>query len=358
MLSQILSNNNFKKILVCPLDWGLGHASRLIIVIEKLLEHNFEVVIAADKSPLALLQKEFPTLKFIILKGAEVKYSNSKNQIGSILKFLPSFVQSIKQEHLELNNILKENHFDVVISDNRYGLWNKNSYTVLITHQLKLKLPFFLAFAEGFTKLLIYNLVKSFDEIWVPDFEDSENNLSGKLSHFRTKLGSKLKYIGILSKFQSSSFTGKENRKTLVLSYISIILSGPEPQRTLLEELLLSELSKTDLNVKFILGKQEYLPKTQHYTNIEFIPFAGKEELYEVIQNSEFVICRAGYSSIMDLVVLNKKAILIPTPGQTEQEYLAEYLKGNKLFYSITQDEFSIERLLEIIEKGKKKRKV
>lgn len=326
-----------KRILVSPLNWGLGHASRLIPVIEELENQGKQIIIAADKLPLKLLRKEFPDLKHIQLVGTEIHYSKGNNQFFSILKFLPAFAKSIKKEHKQIEKIIRENEIDTIISDNRYGLWNKNVFSVIITHQLKLKLPFYFAFAEGFIKYIIKKLTQNFDEIWIPDFPDKENNLSGNLSHFKHNYGNRLKYIGILSKFQSSCFRPQTPKRDLTKKQIAVILSGPEPQRTIFQNILIKKLQNTNYYIKFVLGKNVKLNELPDCSNIEFIAFAGKQELYTIIQSSEFVISRAGYSTIMDLFTLNKKAILVPTPGQTEQEYLAKHLADNDNFKFIRQ---------------------
>ncbi len=329
--SQRLKESEKLKVLVSPLDWGLGHASRMILLIQELINKGFEIIIAADKAPLELLEKEFPQLKSIKLAGASIKYSKGNNQFFSILKFLPKFAKSIKTEHKELQKIIKKYQIDVVISDNRYGLWNKNIYSILVTHQLKLKLPKTFAFAENLTKHIIYRFSKDFNEIWIPDFEE-KTNLSGELSHFKSKLSYKIHFIGILSKFLLPKFQKKSEKEKINQEGILAILSGPEPQRTVFEELLIKQLDELNCKATIVLGKQNYKPKLASNSKIKLVAFVESKELYKLINEAKYVICRAGYSSIMDMVALNKKAIIVPTPGQTEQEYLAKYLKNNELF--------------------------
>lgn len=333
------------KALVSPLDWGLGHAARLTLLIQKLLDEGFEVIIASDKEPLSLLKKEFPQLKTIRLKGSTIKYSKGNNQLLSILKFLPKFAFSIRKEHRELKKIINKYAIDLVISDNRYGLWNSDVYSILLTHQLKLKLPKKIAFAEEFTKQIIYKFSNHYDEIWVPDNKEKPN-YSGDLSHFKSRLSKKTHFIGILSKFLLPKF--QEAEKKTKKEGLLIILSGPEPQRTILEEILIQQLNGLACKATIVLGKQSYKPKPTVNSNIKFISFAGSHELYDLINQAKYIVCRAGYSSIMDMIALNKKAIIIPTPGQTEQEYLAKYLKENQLFHSVQQKDFNLKDLLNI----------
>lgn len=342
--SQRLKKQNKIKCLVSPLDWGLGHASRMILLIQKLINQDFEVIIAADKAPLKLLETEFPGLKSIKLAGASIKYSKGNNQFFSILKFLPKFAKSIKTEHKELQEIIKNHQIDVVISDNRYGLWNKNIYSILVTHQLKLKLPKVFAFAENLTKYIIYRLSKNFDEIWIPDYKE-RINLSGELSHIKSKLEHKMYFIGILSKFLLPEFQKKSEKEKVKQDGILAILSGPEPQRTVFETLLIKQLDESNCKATIVIGKQNYKPKLASNSKIKLIAFAESKELHKLINKAEYVICRAGYSSIMDMVALNKKAIIVPTPGQTEQEYLADYLRDNNLFCSVKQNDFDLKKI-------------
>ncbi|NQX96844.1 MAG: glycosyltransferase [Flavobacteriales bacterium] len=344
---------NLKKIiLICPLDWGLGHATRCVPLIENFLAEGHQVLIGADKNPLAFLQQEFPTLKTVIIPGYEVTY----NEKGSSLKlFYESikFFNFIKEEHRFIDKIIEDNNIDLIVSDNRYGLYSDKIKSIIITHQLYVKAPL----GEKIAHQKIEKLISNFDECWIPDTEEN-SNLSGDLSHLKL-FKYPHKFIGVLSRF--SSFPGaifgfsKEQDRNLFQEYefdIIAILSGPEPQRTVFEKLVLEQIEKNKLKAIVVRG----LPLENEELRIEnkelqVFNHLSTKKLYQYIQKSKVVVCRAGYSSIMDLAALNKKAILIPTPGQTEQEYLASYHLEQGNFYSQIQSEFDLKKGLVEVEK-------
>lgn len=328
------------KALVCPLNWGLGHASRMILVIQELLIQNIEVIIAADKTPLQLLQKEFPKLKSFVLKDIEIKYSRKNQQLFKIIRFLPQLAFRIIKENRDLSKIIAHENINLIISDNRYGLWNKQAYSIFVTHQLRLKLPKKLQGFEFITQRIIQFLTRKFDEIWIPDLE-GQDNFSGTLSHLQNNQNKKIQFVGILSKFLLPEFQAnnyESNEKKNILA----ILSGPEPQRTIFEDLLIKQINQYNLKASIVLGKKN--TTKLKYENIEIIEIADRNTLYKLINEAEIIICRAGYSSIMDLVALGKSAILVATPGQTEQEYLSDFLSKKKLFTKADQSTFDLRK--------------
>jgi uncharacterized protein (TIGR00661 family) len=312
LLTKIIEGK--KKILVAPLDWGLGHATRCIPVIRELIKAEKEVIIAADNAPLALLQKEFPALKTVKTKGYEINYPANGNMVRSMALQLPKIFWAIYREHNWLQKFIKENNLDLVISDNRYGLFSKKTTTVFLTHQVFVISPVI----ETFLHRLSLWFIKKHTECWVPDYEE-ENNFSGKLSH-RKKIPKNIKYIGPLSRFK----TKQTNSKNEYLYDVLALISGPEPQRSIFEKIVLDELKKTKLKCVILCGKsQENF--TEEDGNITIISHAETNRIEELILSSKKIICRSGYTTIMELSALNKKALFIPTPGQTEQEYLAKH---------------------------------
>lgn len=310
-----------KTILVAPLDWGLGHASRCVPLIKKLLNNNNNVIIGADKQPLALLRDEFPDLAYVTIPGYDIEYAKNSSFIKLSLQSL-AFYRFIKFESDFLKKLLQEHKIDVVISDNRYGLWNKDIHSILITHQVFIKSPVAGKFISNKTQQLIAN----FDECWIPDFEQKHNSLSGELSHLQP-LNNKFKFIGPLSRFNHLL---AEN--TTYEYDIIAIISGPEPQRSIFENKVLDECTKNRLKTVIVRGLPNNNTTLTTEANITVFNHLKSSELEHLIALSKLVICRSGYSSIMDLSVLKKKAILTPTPGQPEQEYLADYHKNNKQF--------------------------
>lgn len=331
-----------KTILVCPLDWGLGHATRCVPLIKQFLVEGNEVIIGADKNPLAFLQQEFPTLKTVVIPGYEVNYGEK----GSTLKLFyesVNFFNFIKEEHSFIDKIIEDYNIDLLVSDNRYGLYSDKVKSIIITHQLFVKAPF----GEKIAHQKIEKLINKFDECWIPDVA-GENNLSGDLSHLHS-IKIKHKFIGPLSRFtfkKNVTLSGVEEYDVIA------IISGPEPQRTIFEKLIFDEIERNKLKAVVVLGKpnQELLDGSQELGTKVF-NHLETSLLREYIQKSKVVVCRAGYSSIMDLAALNKKAILVPTPGQTEQEYLAKYHHKKGGFYSLKQSEFDLGKGIVEVEK-------
>ena len=332
--------NNRKRILVCPLNWGLGHAGRCIPVIKYLLKHNHEVIIGADDIALKFLQLEFPRLRSIVIPDISISYSRFNSQVFKIFWQIPKISKSIKEEHAFLHNLLQHNKFDMIISDNRYGLWNKNVHSVIMTHQLMLKLPGMLKPFEKAMHKWIKRKVEKFNECWVPDLEGFPN-LSGDLSH--KYVTGNVRYIGPLSQYSGKELN-VESKKT---NDILAILSGPEPQRTLLEEIFLKIFKGSFLKVKIIQGRPE-ITKEKIVDNITIIPFLNGNSIFQEINKSKIVICRAGYTTIMELASLNAKIILIPTPGQTEQLYLSKHLSKQGFFCFMDQKSISMQNILTI----------
>ena len=324
------------KVLICPLNWGLGHATRVTPIIQLLIQNKFEVIVASSGNSLTFLQKEFRNITFIDFPNYKVKYSRKQSQILKTLFEIPGIIYCSILEHFKLKRIIKKNCIKIVISDNRFGLWNSNIYSVFITHQLKINFPGKLKVFEPIYQLLIRHVINKYDECWIPDFEGNFN-LSGELSHINTETKNSY-FIGPLSRFKFE----KNDTKTPKIKYnVLFILSGPEPQRTLLENIFYNQTKETSLKCAIVRGTEQ---KTEKSFSFPVYNILNSKELCELIKESELVICRSGYSSIMDLFILRKKAVLIPTPGQTEQEYLADYLKNKSLFFSLKQKNFNLQK--------------
>ena len=320
-----------KGILFTVLNWGLGHASRSIPIIQSLLEEDNKVTLASDGAALEMLRLEFPELPFIELPGYNVKYSKKKSGFNKrILKQIPHFLKTIDSEKKVVQGL--ENQFDLIISDNRYGCFFDNKKSIFIGHQLNILFPDSKIVAAIINKVHRKKL-ENFQEIWIPD--SPELKLSGKLSKGFEKQS---KYIGLSSRMKLESIPK--------IYDVCVLVSGPEPQRSVLEEALLNLLAQSGLNVVFIRGLINPTKELKH-SNFEMHSSLFGAELNKKMNQSKMVICRSGYSSIMDLVVLNKKALLIPTPGQSEQEYLAKHLKTNILFSAIEQASLALDNVLE-----------
>lgn len=324
-------------VLVAPLDWGLGHATRCIPVISALIKQHCTVIVAAEGQIKILLQKEFPGLQFVELKGYRVSYSGSKFWMPMKLLFqLPAIFYRIYAENRWLKKIINEFTIDAVISDNRMGLHHKKIPCVYITHQLTIKTGS--SFTERIAQKIHYHYINKFSACWVPDNE-GKVNLAGALSHPVVLPKAPVSYLGPLSRFKIAAEACKYD--------LCIILSGPEPQRTVFEKFILSDIGNMQKKIFMVRGiPQETQALKMNNAAIEIKNHLTAEALSTIIQQSEMIVSRGGYSTVMDLAKLQKKAILVPTPGQTEQEYLAEYLQEQKLFYSEDQKNFSLQKAL------------
>ena len=328
---------NKKNILVAPLNWGLGHATRCIPIIRELENNGFTPILASDGDSLALLKKEFPQLTALELPSYQIEYAkNPKNLKWNLLKNSPKTIKAVFSEKRLTEKWISEYDLTGIISDNRLGVRSTKIPTVYITHQVTV--------LSGKTTWISSNIhqffISKFNECWVPDVAEIEN-LSGKLGHLRnTKLN--LKYIGILSRLE---------KKVVDLKYdVMVLLSGPEPQHTFLEEKLIDALKNTTQKVVFIKGKVEKEQVKEQIGTVTFYNFMQSEELEKTMNESKLVLSRSGYTTVMDLCKLEKNAFFIPTPGQFEQEYLAEKYSTEKWVAHSKQSEFKLEDLEKIQE--------
>lgn len=325
-------------ILVCPLNWGIGHATRCVPIIKELLLKDVNVIIAADNRPLSFLRQEFPDLQFIQYPGYHFSYPEKGSMVMKMLFQAPGIIKDIKKEQIQLEQIVKDCKIDAVISDNRFGAYSKSIPSVFITHQTMIKTPLYLKFIEPLLFAINKSYISKFSECWIPDYE-SDNNLSGELSH-RYKLPGEFKFIGPLSRFYDGQ-TEKIPENELTYDFL-VMLSGPEPQRSMLEKALISQLKVLDFKGVVLGGKPDQKEQVDLSDQIKFYSHLETNSLNSLIQNSKVIISRPGYSTIMDLSVFGKKAIFIPTPGQTEQEYLADYFQRNNRCIILNQKEFDI----------------
>ncbi len=331
----------FPSVIIAPLDWGLGHATRCIPIIHILLKHHVSVFIAADGATKKILQKEFPNLNFLSLNGYKIAYPGKKGTfLTKMLLQAPRIMKTIRYERKWLAKAIEAYKIHAVISDNRFGLQHKNVKSIYITHQLHIETGY--PFLNKIAQKIHYRFINRFDECWVPDAA-GEKNLAGILSHPKKLPAVPVKYLGPLSRFKKNDVV-----KTVD---ILCVLSGPEPQRTIFEEILVKQserlLLEKRLSVTIVRGlpKENDVPVTYH-PGILFFNHLPADELSNLISQSKIVICRSGYSSIMDLVTLKQKAALVATPGQTEQEYLAASLSKKKMFITNAQSSFLLKAVL------------
>ena len=326
--------HSFLKVLIAPLNWGLGHATRCIPIIRALEELGVEIILASDGAALYLLRAEFPHLEVVEIPSYRIQYGSS-NMIVTIARQLPRILFAIRSEQWAVERLVRERGITHIISDNRYGCFSRKTKSVLITHQLHVIVPG--RPLEWLANRVIKRAIRKFDCVWAPDLPEI-NNLAGKLAH-PPLTDPPVHYVGLLSRLKPGENDNDYD--------VAVVLSGPEPQRTALEQRLIEQA--ITLPYKFIIIQGRPKRKHHHYVadNVEIVSYLTSEDLNEVLLGSRAIVCRAGYSSIMDLAVLGKKALLVPTPGQTEQEYLARRLSEEGHFVVQRQDQINLEAGLE-----------
>ena len=298
-----------KTVLIAPLNWGLGHASRIIPLIDKYKTEGWRVILASDGDAFKFLEKEYPDKSVIDIGLKPLRYSKMPFLLAHLWYILPSFLKNIKTDKQFVEHFCNTEKVDLIISDNRYGFRHKKIKSIILTHQLQLPIPKYLSFGKGLVQKQLSRWLNTFDECWIID--DQEHSLAGSLSSEKSLI-IPYQFLGLQSRL-------KKEDAILEIDFL-VILSGIEPQRSILEKMIIEAFANTKQQVTIIGG---CFDTTEMDTTIRYIPFANTQLLNQLINQSKCVIARSGYSTIMDLIHLNKKAILIPTLGQVEQEYLA-----------------------------------
>lgn len=307
----------------------MGHASRCVPIIEELIQKN-TVVIGVTKKNDFFFRNYFPELKVVYLPSYNIVYSKVLPLWLKLFFQWPAINSVIKREKLELQKLIEHYRFDMVISDNRFGLNSKKTKSVFVTHQLKLKTPLFTWFANALNRSYIHQ----FDEVWVPDYNEKEKRLSGDLCD-ASAIKIPVKYIGPKSATSSSACTFNDSEHYEYL----FLLSGPEPQRSILEELVFKKVENISGNVAIVRGTTA--ERKISSARADVFDFVTGQELKQLILDSKTIVCRSGYSTLMDLHLLGKSdLILVPTPGQTEQEYLADLWQRNFGARTVRQKDF------------------
>lgn len=314
------------KILLAPLNWGLGHATRCIPLIRQFLAEGNEVVLAGDGDSIMLLRKTFPDLRVVDLPSLELRYTHNAQQRGFYLRAIPALIRFTLADHYYLCQLLAREHFDRVISDNRFGLFSREVHCTYITHQLYPILPKRLRIVQPIARALHALIYRRYSEVWVPDYADSTHNLAGDLAHGGA-FDQYARYIGPLSRF--SQYIDEEGTKVCQANDhtypVVAILSGLEPQRTYFEQALIADLKDAADRTLIVRGKIGGPATVTHIGNITLVPHMSDEQLMRFMHDAQKIMVRSGYSTIMDLAILGllDKAYFYPTPGQSEQEYLA-----------------------------------
>ena len=322
-----------RRILIAPLDWGLGHATRCVPLINGLLNKGAEVIIGASGDAAQLLKEEFPGLKHYSLPGYHPVYSGKGDMVFTMGLQLPSFIKTIYKEHSALDALLQKQQVDVIISDNRYGCYSEKVKSIFISHQLHILMPKRFKWMEASVNWFNKRQVNRFSECWIPA---SNRVLLGDL--LPATLPGNTRFIGTLSRLKPQAVEYEYE--------VAAVVSGPDPQRNLLVSLLKKQLMDSGLKAFLVHGNIAAGESNRQTGKLTEANYLSTAELGKVIQSAKIAISRSGYSTIMDFAKLGGKAVFIPTPGQTEQVYLAEQLKAMGIAFSTRQDDFNLKNAL------------
>ncbi len=332
-----MSASSTIKVLLAPLDWGLGHTTRCIPIIRLLQARGVEVVLAGNEIQKKILSAQFPDCDFLPLEGYNITYARKKQYfVPKILRQLPKLIRAVRKENHWLKEVVAAQGISGVISDNRFGLYHPQIPSVFITHQLHVQTGTGV-WADNWVRRINYWLIQKFGECWVPDFE-GYSNLAGRLSHPSTMPSVPTFYIGPLTRM-------RRREAGMTANSLLFILSGPEPQRTIFEDLVFEQLKAGRYNAVVVRG----LPaaeKIRAKAGVEVYNHLPEKELERRMADASLIVCRSGYTSLMDLNQMKARAVLIPTPGQAEQEYLADYLTEKGFAVKFDQAAFDLEKIV------------
>lgn len=330
-----------KSVCIAPLDWGLGHATRCITLIRAFESLNYKIYIAAEGKHEAILKEACPTATFLKLKGYRIRYTKTRAMLlpGIVLQ-IPKIINAIIQEHNWLKKAAIEYQFDLIVSDNRFGFFHQKIKSVFITHQLELQTPF--SWSTRLNQIITYAILKKYAACWVADMEPP-HNLSGVLANPKHTPTIPIWYMNCLSRLYTDQTTTNSDNENFEINEFLGIVSGPEPQRTLLENIFWEQGNAMDAAFVVVAG----LPDNRAYhkkseKGILLAHLNGKDLASEINQ-AKYIICRGGFTTLMELIPFQKKLILVPTPGQTEQEYLANYWQAKKWAISFSQKDFNLQ---------------
>lgn len=326
-----------KKILVAVLDWGLGHATRSLVLIQALRQRGCTVAVASSGNALLLLRKELPEAQAFELPAYNPVYPQNSAMVFKMGSQLPHFIRVINNEQKEIERLAAAHSFDLIISDNRYGAYSNTVKSIFITHQVQVLMPSAFKWMQPAVNYFNRRQISRFTACWVPAPE------TNPFPELMPPTESYVCYIGYLSRLEVMQLPVKYD--------LMVICSGPEPQRTIFEKLVLKELPKLKGRVLLVRGRPDLQAGDHIDGDVQMVNYLNGHEMSTALAQSRLVLTRPGYSSIMDLGKLGKKAIFVPTPGQTEQEYIGDVLMKEKTALCVQQNSFN---LLQAMEQARK----
>lgn len=302
---DVIKNQN---ILISPLDWGFGHTTRCVPIIKLLLKNENTIIFAGNNAQINFIKIEFPQIKTEYIEGYNIQLSSKKSTYTQLAKQGKSILNAIKNEINWVNNYIKTQTIDLIISDNRYGFRHKNIDSIFMAHQLNLCLPYLKTIVNS--KLAKY--INQFSCCWI--YDDQNINLAGKLSQPK-KIKIPYIYIGLHTRFFDKKISN-------IYDYL-IVVSGPNPENIDFLNALEQKIKNSTLKI----GIVSTVKSVNNFESIDYYYNPTTNKLNSLINASKCIVSRSGYTTLMDLFLRNKEAILIPTKGQYEQEYLGNYVK-------------------------------
>jgi len=322
------------RVLVNVMNWGLGHAARCIPLIRELQRQGAEPILASDGRAYRLLGREFPECRLLAMPSYGIRYASRHLPVHLLLQ-APRFLRALAAEHRFTAQCVERYQPAAIISDNRFGCFHRRVPSVFVTHQLHLRgKP---APLRHFANRVNRSFIRRFQQCWIPDYAGAPG-LAGALSH--PPLSLPTTYLGPLSRL--SPVVSRRKAYDLL-----VLLSGPEPQRSLLERIVLQQLSALPVRALLVQGKTEEQSRQWVGEGVEVVSHLTSRELPEVFAKSRLVLCRSGYSTLMDLAATGQRAVLVPTPGQPEQEYLGALAAARGWFMVQSQSELDMQRVLQ-----------
>ena len=342
------------KVLVAPLEWGLGHATRCVPVVREFLRAGAEVELAVVKANASFFREVFPDLRQRLAPSYNIVYpKHGYNMAFWLLKNSLHLNAVMRYEHHFAEEMVARHGYDVLFSDNRFAFYSKNAYSIYMTHQRRIAFPQAFTAFEGIGTMWHSNVMRKFDEVWVPDMEFFPG-LAGSLSHSGATPGDKpMRFVGALSRIADAgpaSTSAIPSASKAPKYKVVAVVSGVEPARTQFEQQLRESLAEIPGPHMMILGKPSVEYKTWRDGNIEFHTHLPTEAFANAVRNADYVVSRGGYSTVMDMAELGAKCIFVPTPGQFEQIVLAHDLSKAGYAVEIPADKLSAETLAKAFE--------
>lgn len=325
------------KILFAVHDWGLGHATRDLPLIRGLAASGHRVWVLSTGRALQLLQGELgEACEYVRLQ--DIPKPLGRRPFWFYVRMslsLPVVFWTFHRERRLVDALVAEHGFDRIVSDSRYGVCSPSVPSFYLVHSLRQIIPGrpkrLEKMVEAAQKLMWRRAVK----LLIPDEE--EDGLAGDLCHdLACSWEGRLEYIGVLASVR------RRDVPQDVDHFISV--SGAEPQRTMFERLVLSQASSLPGRVIVALGRPEAGAAVSDGGRVQVHAFMARAEQEEMMNRARLVISRSGYTTLMELAELRRRALLVPTVGQSEQEYLAERLERLGRMHAVKQGDLDLVR--------------